>query len=260
MPQLITQKDLSRVQKLPFCYLCGKPLTRVDNTRDHVPPESIFAKEHRNTPLVLPVHQQCNQDQSGYDEIIGQLIAVRHGKFPKAEHSRLQLEVYKFNNKEPMLGIAGIRIESVIWRWIRGFHAALYHEYMPIKCRGAVHPPFWMASRENTHLVLRRPLPQEEVFVEQMKKNRQARATDRVICCAKKCLYECTWTPDDQGEWLCLFALRIYDWEKLGDQKLPKRGCVGCYRPLSGMPKNGTKATKLDFPVSNKDPFDPFGE
>ncbi len=55
MIKIIKQKDYREVRKLPFCYICGKQFSG-DNAqadRDHVPPESVFHKKHRE-PLTGP--------------------------------------------------------------------------------------------------------------------------------------------------------------------------------------------------------------
>ena len=83
MPQLTNHKQLSKCQALPFCYLCGEDFVDTDiSNKDHVPPRRIFDTQDRNPPLILPTHKKCNGDQSYSDEIIGQLIAVSHGKVP----------------------------------------------------------------------------------------------------------------------------------------------------------------------------------
>ena len=94
MPELFTQRDLRSVQNLPFCYLCGNAFgQKAETTRDHVPPKSIFATADRVPPLVLPTHRHCNEAQSGYDEIVGQVIAAIHGKYPEPARVRLDVQV-----------------------------------------------------------------------------------------------------------------------------------------------------------------------
>jgi hypothetical protein len=54
-----------------------------------------------------------------------------------------------------------------------------------------------------------------------------------------------------------LCALRIYNWEELGDPRLgPKRGCVGWYD--ADVPESATLATSLYVSVPNCSPLDPF--
>ncbi|GAF74525.1 unnamed protein product, partial [marine sediment metagenome] len=131
-------------------------------TREHVPPKSIFAKEDRNPPLILPAHLACNQQQSGDDEIVGQLVAVAHGGHPDPERSRLQFEICDAgDSRDPVLMIRGTQLERLIWRWIRGFHAALYREYLPPETEWAIHIPFWRGSQDGDVVTVKPPLPQE---------------------------------------------------------------------------------------------------
>jgi hypothetical protein len=66
----------------------------------------------------------------------------------------------------------------------------------------------------------------------------------------------------DDGTWACIFGLNIYDWKNLGDANLRRRGCVGFYMPANGLPAGATTgiARKLEIPILNLDPLDPFGE
>ena len=261
MAKLATQKELRQVRKLPFCYLCGKPLMNRDSTRDHVPPESIFAKKDRNPPLILPVHLSCNEQQSDDDEVIGQLVAVLHKKPAERRLNRLQMKGYKVDESGiPALGVHDTQIEGIIMRWVKGFHAALYSKHLQVDHKWIVHPPFWRASENGKTLNVRPPLPQEAVLVRCMKMNRQAYTIDQVVTCCGKCVYACTWDRLDNGQRICVFGLRLYEWEKLGEKRLPQRGCVGCYCSVDGMPKLATEATQLEFSVQSKTPLDPFGD
>ena len=94
MPELSTQVAFRPVQSLAFCYLCGEGFSEhAEKTRDHIPPKSIFAPEDREPPLILPTHRNCNEAQSGYDEVVGQLIAAIHGKYPEPDRRRLNVQV-----------------------------------------------------------------------------------------------------------------------------------------------------------------------
>lgn len=55
------------------CYLCGKPGA---DTRDHVPPKTFL--EHgnykRSSRITLPAHEKCNQEFSGDEEYVRDLL------------------------------------------------------------------------------------------------------------------------------------------------------------------------------------------
>ncbi|QPD03340.1 MAG: hypothetical protein Nkreftii_001114 [Candidatus Nitrospira kreftii] len=92
MPKIVSQEDCRKVRDLPFCYLCGKPFDGSGETNDdHVPPQSIFAPADRNFPIKLKAHKvKCHAPLNLDDEIIGQLIALRHGKKPSESNNRMK--------------------------------------------------------------------------------------------------------------------------------------------------------------------------
>ncbi len=96
MTEILTQKAARAAQKLPFCYLCGEPFDDArgrQNHPDHIPPKELFATEDRNFPIKVAAHQSCNNRLSDTDEVIGQLVAVVHGKYAKPERLRLDFKV-----------------------------------------------------------------------------------------------------------------------------------------------------------------------
>ncbi len=262
MPELLTQADVRPARHLPFCYLCGKPIpSRHDNHPDHVPPEAIFEVADRNFPLKVAAHLHCNRNLSDADEVIGQLIAVIHGKHPRPDRTKLRYEVFKIAESEvPFLAIPDTGLPGQVARWVRGFHAALYHEFMPVETRWDAQLPFPSGRVEQDGYTIDKVLPQHPLFVELIKKNRAAGRLDRVVCNNGKCHYECVWIQMDDGARACVFALRLYDWSALADSAhFERRGCVGWYQPAAGPPPSGTTWTTLDVPFSNRHPLDPFG-
>lgn len=225
MPEIRTQKELRAAWGVPFCYLCGEPFAEgEERNRDHVPPRSVFAVEDRNPPLQLPVHERCNADQSTDDETLGQLVAVLHGRRPSQERARLVADVFRVGGR-PMLGLKDLPLWSQIWRCVRGFHAALYRE--PVVDRGGlIGPPLPdlqideggpdARAEFNTRLFM------TKVFKEQLRAGR----TDGLTCNNGRCVYRCVWLTFDNGRPFCLFALRLYNWELLGDPRLGQRGCI----------------------------------
>src|SRR5260221_7199991 len=126
MVALLQQSDFRSVQNLPFCYLCGQPFVAGDSqNRDHVPPECIFASCDRE-PLWLPAHTACNKSFSVIDEKIGQLIALRYGKVPR-DRKRRKLR-FALSPQRALGAVVNLDIDAAVWRWIAGFHAALYRE------------------------------------------------------------------------------------------------------------------------------------
>ena len=261
MTELLTQASVRPAQNLPFCYLCGQPFSnRADNHPDHIPPEAIFAKADRNFPLKVAAHRACNNPQSNQDEVIGQIIAVIHGIQPKPDNIRFKHNTFKLpNDNTPMLAFSDTNLVGQIWRWVRGFHAALYAEFLPENTKAEVHPPVPYGKKQTNGFTIDNIKDQQYLFVEIIKKNRIARHIDRIVCNNGQCIYECVWVQLDNGPWACVFALQIYNWTKLADKHFPPRGCTGIYIPQSGRPANATKWITLEVPLSNLEPLNPFG-
>lgn len=258
MLSLTKQRDFRALQSLPFCYLCGNTFVAGDaKDLDHIPPESLFAKVHRN-PLLLPTHVACNQGHSIEDEKIGQLISLLHGRFPSDPNNR-RLKIVKTD----VLGIGAINnidIHAEIWRWVTGFHAALYQEPLSFKLRSII-SPFAKANLSNGKYLFEPLLPQHLLFVETVKTNRVLGNVDSIVCNSGKMKYECVWGQSDQaGPWLCFFALDIYGWKELGATRaIPSRGCSGSYVVANGMvPQRASAASASPLVVPNYDPLDPF--
>ena len=108
MIELGSQKDLRAAQRLPFCCICGRAFTAGEKrTRQHVPPKAIFATADRTPPLILPAHAKCNTDQSSLDTVIGQLVAVLHGKYPAERDVRLEIDVFHSELGRTSAGVNG---------------------------------------------------------------------------------------------------------------------------------------------------------
>jgi hypothetical protein len=190
MPILDTQSSVKRARELPFCYFCGKPFTEEDsNHPDHIPPESIFNPVDRNFPLKVASHFKCNNSQSKDDEVISQLIMVVHGKLPKPENTRLKYRAYQIENtNEVLFGFLNLNLPAQIWRWVRGFHAALYEEFLPEDTGKAIHPPFPHGKTDKKGFNIDKILPQHRWFVEIIKKNHNINYTDKIECNNKNLL------------------------------------------------------------------------
>jgi hypothetical protein len=77
-----------------------------------------------------------------------------------------------------------------------------------------------------------------------------------------KVVYECVWCQaDNDGPWICMYALDVYDWKDLGRTAgLPARGCAGFYiLPLGEVPTNASRHIDSRILVPVLDHLDPFG-
>jgi hypothetical protein len=256
MVSLQNQKDFRSVQRLPFCYLCGRSFVAGDNiNRDHLPAKSLFAKQHRE-PLWLPTHTACNKSHELVDEKIGQLIGLRQGRRPNSTMRRLQFDV----TANGMAGaVRNLDIDSAVWRWIAGFHAAPYRT-SPVGIRGSLVTPFPRGRNTNGRIIFEPLRPQHQVFVRTLQQNRAKGTLDRIICNKPMVVYECVWCQSDSGPWLCIFGLDVCDWKDLGRTGfLRARGCAGFYvLPYQSAPTGATKGTTSSIVIPMSDPLDPF--
>jgi hypothetical protein len=263
MVSVSTVEDCRAVQRLPFCYLCGTAFLPGDKpTRDHLPPQTVFAAQDRKIGPVLwlPAHPLCNETQGTNDQKIGQLIGLRRYEVPASRRDRqLKVEVFP---RQVLAAITNVDIDQVVWRWVRGFHAALYRAHLPVTVIRALTTPFPRAQRESSGPRIE-PMkePQHRIIVKTIKTNKVKKNLDIIHTHNEKLRYECVWCQSDQGEWMCFFGLDIYDWQDLGDAGIqPRRGCAGFYRLPGGIcPNSATKAISTSLIIPNLHPLDPFG-
>jgi hypothetical protein len=262
MPILLTsEKDFKVIKSLPFCYLCGQALTsRLERDKDHVPPSGIFAQADRGQPLILLTHRLCNGSRSKEDQTIGQLVGVLHGRRVNQKHNKLKIKVGRFMDGSRGAALEGFDLKEAIRRWVRGFHAALYGEYLSPDCSFATYPPLPEAIRQGDEVIFA-PVPEIlPKFVEELRRNRAVGSLDRIVSRNGKCRYECVWAQADNGEWICIYCLDLYNWSNLGDPAhFPRRGCVGSYRrEQGGVPSRACTATRLKFEIDNVMSLIPF--
>ncbi|GEM_PF-849841 len=246
------QIEFRRLQLLSFCYLCGEQFDDGQNKdRDHVPPKAIFLRPDRNHPLILPTHTQCNNAESVDDEHMSQLVSMIHGKQPDTKNDKRKLGIIEVPGQGSIRCFGEIDMRSVIFRWIRGFHAALYNQHLPKMSTRSILPP-WPTAKIISARVVKpdRITDQYPRFVEALRKSRIAHAFDSIVCNNKKLHYYCSWSELDNGMPFCIFALDLYGWIKLGaTAAFPARSCVGAYALASDFPVTATRATNLEFAV-----------
>lgn len=259
MPSITNRNELRKARSLDFCYLCGREFEgSEEKTRDHVPPKKLFHKSDRDPPLILPAHESCNKERSIEDEVLGQLVSVIHGTYPRPERVRLNIDVFtQGHGSSPMAGLRDFPLRRMVFRCARGFHAALYREHVP-DGGGMIYAPFPAQDLVDGDFVRAEEDPGRLAMTQTMRQHRIKDAVDHVECFNGKCVYDCVWPEFDNGRPFCLFALRIYEWEVLGDPNLgPPRGCLGWY--FAEPPRGATRAiANLDAKLHDPDSLDPF--
>lgn len=259
-----TQAQLRAVRDLPFCHVCGNPFAPEDETNhDHVPAQACFDPSDRNPPLKLKTHFRCNNEHTGNDEKLGELIAAQRHKVLDLANTRLHVSRLIANDGSLHAAyFDNLDVIGAIRRWVGGFHAALYQEPLYPGTWFQVTPPLPNGTvKDNVaHIDL---VPEQHLaFVKALKSNRVIGRIDSVVSCSGKMRYECVWAEADGGNGLfCIFGLDIYGWIGLGDAKnYGARGCTGAYILESrSAPPNASVATRLVVDFQNQSPFDPFG-
>jgi hypothetical protein len=119
--------------------------------------------------------------------------------------------------------VIDLDIETAVWRWILGFHAALYRE--PLVPNGGLLVTPFQRTANSPHFQPPRPVPAACLsYVEVIKANRAKLNLDRIVTNKRKMTYECVWLHLDNGTCICIFALDIYAWRDMGDRRLGQRG------------------------------------
>jgi hypothetical protein len=144
MRSITSPRDARRVRDLPFCYSCGQHFAAHDViNHDHIPPQSIFAKEDRNFPLKLAAHEKCHAPQNLDDEVMGQLVSLIHGKTSSPLGDQLKIELYqRTDTLAYMAAFSRRNLEFLMRRWLKAFHAALYGEPLLEGAKFAIQTPF----------------------------------------------------------------------------------------------------------------------
>lgn len=260
MVMLSTQRDFREVQILKWCHVCGRDFLPTERkSRDHVPPQAVFAKNDRTPSLWLPAHVGCNGARSALDKKIGQLIALKRFEAPATRRDR----ALQFKRLSLGVGVVeNLNIHQAVWGWVRAFHIALYQERLPAgPLFGGLQTPFPSGTLTSAGMRTDPILPQHLVIVDTIKTQRANGNLDKIRSNNGKLVYECVWCQaDNRGPWLCFYALNLYDWKDLGlTSGQPARGCAGFYKLRSGMPPpKGTRMIPTSLIVPNLDQLDPF--
>ncbi len=259
MVSLTVHKDFQGVRRLPFCYLCGRDFIEGDvRDGDHVPPQATFNPRDRNPVLKLETHRECNGAFKVEDKKIAQLIALRRRQSPSSPRdAALTFAAHPGFG----VGVTNLNVDWAVWRWIRGFHAALYRQPLLTEWHSIV-TPFPRADVTDGLPKLRPLRPQHALAVNVIKYNRLAGSLDRIEAYKRQLRYECVWCQTDDGEkWFCMLALDIYDWKDLGSHtaEIPARGCTGVYAlPDYSVPPGATIGRRPEIEIPNNDTLDAF--
>src|SRR5207249_2335699 len=137
---------------------------------------------------------------------IGQLVGVLHGRQMVAAGRRMPEVVGgSFPDGTIGVGVRGLNLKTIIFRWVRGCHAALYDAPLA-QCDYLVLPPMpegREAGRQVEAVPVREVVPH---LVEEIRRNRATGTLDTIVFGNGRCRYECVWSQADRGQRFCTWA------------------------------------------------------
>lgn len=238
------------------CYLCGEPLPILDLSEtpicredptvndDHVPPETLFAPGDRaNYPLKVRTHVSCNGDQSQNDQKMAELFRLIWNPQTQDDLQTLALE---WESDASGRAIASYwrndDLPGIVFRWIRGFHHALYGEYLPPQTKRATLLPFLEIKPNGAS----RPHQQYYDIAKSIQRQRALNSLDQIIAYNGRLQFQCAWFMGGNSA-TCIYALDVNGWSVFsGGRAGPYRSCLGCYVTCS-IPSEATKLSALHF-------------
>jgi hypothetical protein len=157
--------------------------------------------------------------------------------------------------------LENLNIDVAIWRWVKGFHAALYRQPLAGNTC-SIQTPFPRGEKRYGGIIVRPILQQHLLAIAAIKRNRASDNLDVLAAYNGKLRYECVWCQADGGEaWICAFGLDIYDWKDLGSHTngIPARGCAGIYALADrSVPETASRDGTHRILVPNVDMLDAF--
>jgi hypothetical protein len=263
-----TQNELRQARSsVRFCYLCGQSVVAGEYdsalasvNKDHVPPKKIFSASDRVNPLILNTHYSCNHGWSLADSLFGELFALYNEREFTEEKPPI-LETQEFSHKatgEQFDAITGVDIKQLLCRILRGFHAALYGEFLGKGTEISISLQFPSVSFEDG-IIAEGLHPMHSEVAWKLYNSRLSNNCDRVEIYNSKCKYICVWDKLDNGMVCCLFSISIYEWEKMVDLRLvPESCCVGLLMPKTGIPDGAAVVNGIELPRPLIPIYNPF--
>jgi hypothetical protein len=169
-----------------------------------------------------------------------QLIGITRGQKFKRNHVALNVAPWPSAEHEQPIGIlSNLDLGAEIWRWVRGFHAALYQSYLPADRLHGICEPVPKGDLTPRGLqVIDRPHIRD-AMKQVLLLSLEAEQIDVIRSNSGKLLYSCVWVlPPLDESWGCCFGLKVYDWKNVGDPRFPRRDCFGWYT-IDGAPPDG---------------------
>jgi hypothetical protein len=215
-----------------------------DVDRDHVVPDSFFPPSDRsNFPLLLKTHASCNRGHSPFDQKFAELFKLYWDPKPEMNLQRLQLEWQVDQSGRATHSMwRHDDLPAMVFDWIRGFHYALYGEFLPLASHRATLLPFRELRADGTEPDLR----QFFGFADFLLRQRVLSHFDRIYAYNGRLKYECAWYID-KGKPTCAYALDVNGWSIFSDPAAGGLRCaIGVYVTRM-VPGNATPGSRLIF-------------
>ncbi|MFN0051113.1 MAG: hypothetical protein ACKV0T_02920 [Planctomycetales bacterium] len=221
----------------------------------------MFDTKDRTPPLLVPCHVSCRTRESprGSDARLLFRILNREGRqVATSEHEASGSATDRLS-----LGVAwsDSMARNELLRWVRGFHAALYHVFLnPIGVRWTVFCPNQFDSDQTGPDTIGSTPAQMRAFIELLDKNRAAKRIDQIVCYNECCTYECVWARADTSQWVCVWSLDMAGvvHQEAGDAHREGAQVVGSYGLLEMPPPIAMKETPFGVSLSGRELFRVF--
>ncbi|QRP62573.1 hypothetical protein I6J77_10515 [Rhodanobacter sp. FDAARGOS 1247] len=258
--EISSQKQLRSHGTPAFCYLCGETLAGPSPiNRDHCPPKGLFALGDReNYPIILPTHVGCNDAWKEADEMIGIITDALHTRKKSqsfAYTDRLKPEFVSFGIGHAA-SVSNLPLAPMAARIVRGMHALLYKDFLPVRTKSKFHIPLPEAEIDTLRLMV--PLEQTFVFSDVIRKALLSKTADVVRAYNGKFKYACTWERADNGQDFCIACFDIYTFHEIAPPvtNFPK-SFVGMYIP-DRQPAGASRASGLEIQLTHSELLDPW--
>ena len=258
--EILSQSQLRAHGTPEFCYLCGETLDGPSPiNRDHCPPKGLFAPADReNFPVILPTHERCNNSWKEADELIGIVTDALHTKKKSqnlAHTSKLRAEFVAIGEAEAT-SVSNLPLAPMAARIVRGMHALLYKEFLPVDTKSKFHIPLPEGDLRTRSVLA--PLEQTFTFSGVIRKALLSKTADVVRAYNDKFKYACTWEQFDNGQPFCIACFDIYTFHALSPPvtNFPK-SFISMYIPHS-QPPGAARASGLEIEITQGELLDPW--
>ncbi len=273
--RILSQKKMQDTRRsIAFCYLCGGDLSPCNKsgvqqptTGEHVIPRSLLGDVPKNQSetwaIKLDVHQKCEQFEKQQVDHWLKLLQEIHiqpihkrtkpGHFHNMPIRPSQIIQSQMRNAVPVFTGCSELFQGV-WQWIRGLHAALYLQFLPVNIWYCSFPPVPACSSQHDGPTFEETETLSYLVLSSISLAESLDKWDGITAWNGTVQYRCVcWqctAATEKLTWICFWTLsfpRLTEWSR---QVLPagsERPWHGCYASIS-RPKDSAFLETDDFP------------